>query len=134
MELAPVYCKCIAFHLVNKLHDFKGIHYLSGKFCYDDFFRKTHARLYLHLPPIDTKFSLTKMPFSASQTQLWMTSLPTLRYGTQAPPSRSVFSPMHFWIFFLVHFPHWIKNVKIVLRCGVICVNRYDFTHFKMSD
>ena len=38
-------CHDIAFHFVNKLHDFKGIHDLSGKFCYDDFFRKTHARL-----------------------------------------------------------------------------------------
>ena len=27
------------------LHDFTGMHYLSGNFCYDDFFRKTHARL-----------------------------------------------------------------------------------------
>ena len=33
------------FHFVNKMHDFKGIHDLSGIFCYDDFFRKTHARL-----------------------------------------------------------------------------------------
>ena len=32
---------CRAFYLVNKLHD------LSGNFSYDDFFRKTHARLYL---------------------------------------------------------------------------------------
>ena len=33
--------------LANKLHDFSGMHYLSGKFCYDNFFRKTHARLYV---------------------------------------------------------------------------------------
>ena len=39
-----------AFHLVNKLHDFNGMHDLSGNFCYDDFFRKTHERLYLVLP------------------------------------------------------------------------------------
>ena len=39
-------CYCRAFHLVNKLHDFNGMHDLSGNFCYDDFFRKTHARLY----------------------------------------------------------------------------------------
>ena len=25
------------FHLVNKLHDFTGMHYLGEKFCYDDF-------------------------------------------------------------------------------------------------
>ena len=31
-------CSDIAFCLVNKLHDFTGIHDLSGKFCYDDFF------------------------------------------------------------------------------------------------
>ena len=37
-------CYCRAFHLVNKLHDFNGMHDLSGNFCYDDFFRKTHAR------------------------------------------------------------------------------------------
>ena len=36
---------CRAFHLVNKLHDF-AMHDLSGNFCHDDFFRKTHARLY----------------------------------------------------------------------------------------
>ena len=40
-------CYNRAFHLVNKLHDFTGIHDLSGNFCYDDFFRKTHARLYI---------------------------------------------------------------------------------------
>ena len=38
-------CHDRAFHFVNELHDFQGIHYLSGNFCYDDFFRKTHARL-----------------------------------------------------------------------------------------
>ena len=40
-------CYNRAFHLVNKLHDFTGIHDLSGNFCYEDFFGKTHARLYL---------------------------------------------------------------------------------------
>ena len=35
-----------AFHLANKFHYFTELHYTSGKFCYDDFFRKTHARLY----------------------------------------------------------------------------------------
>ena len=39
-------CHNRAFHFVNKLHDFKGIHDLSGNFGYDDFFRKTHSRLY----------------------------------------------------------------------------------------
>ena len=39
-------CHNRAVHFVNKLHDFKGIHDLSGNFCYDDFFRKSHARLY----------------------------------------------------------------------------------------
>ena len=43
-------CYCRAFHLVNKLHDFNGMHDLSGNFCYDDFFRKSHARLYFFLP------------------------------------------------------------------------------------
>ena len=38
-----------SFHLVNKLYDFTGIHDLSGDFCHDDFFRKTHARLYMIL-------------------------------------------------------------------------------------
>ena len=26
-------CYCRAFHLVNKLHDFNGMHDLSGNFC-----------------------------------------------------------------------------------------------------
>ena len=43
-------CYCRAFHLVNKLHDFNGMHDLSGNFCYDDFFCKTHARLYYQTP------------------------------------------------------------------------------------
>ena len=38
-------CYDRAFYLVNKLHDFTGMPCLSGKFGYDDFFRKTHARL-----------------------------------------------------------------------------------------
>ena len=36
-------------YFVNKLHDFTGIYYLSGNFYYNDFFRKTHARLYTYL-------------------------------------------------------------------------------------
>ena len=41
--------KCLdrALRFVNKLHDFKGIHDLSGNFCYEDFCGKTHARMYL---------------------------------------------------------------------------------------
>ena len=39
-------CYSRAFHLVNKLHDFNGMHDLSGNFCYGDFFLKIHARLY----------------------------------------------------------------------------------------
>ena len=39
-------CYDRAFYLVNKLHDFTGMLDLSGNFCYDDFFRKSHARLY----------------------------------------------------------------------------------------
>ena len=31
-------CYCRAFHLVDKLHDFNGMHDLNGNFCYDDFF------------------------------------------------------------------------------------------------
>ena len=42
-------CYSRTFHLVNKLHDFTGIHDLSGNFYYNDFFRKTHARLYFVL-------------------------------------------------------------------------------------
>ena len=38
-------CYYRAFHLVNKLYDFTGMLDLSGNFCYDDFFRKNHARL-----------------------------------------------------------------------------------------
>ena len=34
---------------MNKLHDFTGMHYPSGNFCYNDFFCKTHARLYSQL-------------------------------------------------------------------------------------
>ena len=40
-------CYYKAFHLVNKLYDFTRKLDLSGNFCYDDFFRKSHARLYL---------------------------------------------------------------------------------------
>ena len=39
-------CYYRAFHLVNKLYDFTGMLDLSGNFCSDDFFRKSHARLY----------------------------------------------------------------------------------------
>ena len=31
---------------VNNRHDFKGMYDFRGNFLYDDFFRKTHARLY----------------------------------------------------------------------------------------
>ena len=44
-------CYDRAFHLANKMHDFTGMHYVSGKFCYDDFFRKSHARLYTDRDP-----------------------------------------------------------------------------------
>ena len=36
-----------ALYLVNNRHDFKGIHDFKGNFPYDDFSRKTHARLYM---------------------------------------------------------------------------------------
>ena len=49
MKLTGKKCYDRAFHLVNKLHDFKGIHDLRGDFCYDDCFRKSHARLYLNV-------------------------------------------------------------------------------------
>ena len=39
-------CYDKALYLVNNRHDFKGMHDLKGNFPYDDFFRKTHARLY----------------------------------------------------------------------------------------
>ena len=35
-----------ALYSVNNRHDFTGMHVLNGSFPYDDFFRKTHARLY----------------------------------------------------------------------------------------
>ena len=37
------------FNLVNKLYDFTGMLDLSGNFCYDNFFRKSHAQLYLQI-------------------------------------------------------------------------------------
>ena len=40
-------CYYRAFHLLNKLYDFNGMLDLSEKFCYDVFFRKSHAPLYL---------------------------------------------------------------------------------------
>ena len=40
-------CYDKALYLVNNRHDFKGMHDFKGNFHYDDFFRKTHARLYL---------------------------------------------------------------------------------------
>ena len=39
-------CYNKALYLVNNRHDFKGMHDFKGNFPYDDFFRKTHARLY----------------------------------------------------------------------------------------
>ena len=42
-------CYDKALYLVNNRHDFKGMHDFKGNFPYDDFFRKTHARLYLGL-------------------------------------------------------------------------------------
>ena len=44
-------CYYRAFHLVNKLYDFTGMLDLSGNFCLDDFFRKTHARHVLGVSP-----------------------------------------------------------------------------------
>ena len=38
-------CYDKALYLVNNRHDFKGMHDFKGNFPYDDFFRKTHARL-----------------------------------------------------------------------------------------
>ena len=35
------------YYLLNKLFDFIGMHDLCANFSYDDFFRKTHARLYM---------------------------------------------------------------------------------------
>ena len=42
-------CYDKALYLVNNRHDFKGMHDFKGNFPYYDFFRKTHARLYLNL-------------------------------------------------------------------------------------
>ena len=39
-------CYDKAFYLVNNRHDFKGMYDFKGNFPYDDFFRKTHARLW----------------------------------------------------------------------------------------
>ena len=41
-------CYDKALYLVNNRHDFKGMHDFKGNFPYDDFFRKTHARLYMN--------------------------------------------------------------------------------------
>ena len=40
-------CYNKALYSVNNRHDFKGMHDFKGNFPYDDFFRKTHARLYI---------------------------------------------------------------------------------------
>ena len=40
-------CYNKALYLVNNRRDFKGMHNFKGNFPYDDFFRKTHARLYM---------------------------------------------------------------------------------------
>ena len=45
-------CYNKALYLVNNRHDFKGMHDFKGNFPYDDFFRKTHARLYYVNSPI----------------------------------------------------------------------------------
>ena len=51
-------CYDRAFHLDNKLYDFTGMHYLSGKFCYDDFFSKTHARLYFEMYSLHGQYNI----------------------------------------------------------------------------
>ena len=40
-------CYDKALDLVNNRHDFKGMHDFKGSFPCDNFFRKTHARLYI---------------------------------------------------------------------------------------
>ena len=40
-------CYDKALYSVNNRHDFKGMHDFKENFTYDDFFRKTHARLYI---------------------------------------------------------------------------------------
>ena len=42
-------CYDKTLYLVDKRHDFKGMHDCKGNFPYDDFFRKTHAQLYMKL-------------------------------------------------------------------------------------
>ena len=42
-------CYNKALYSVNNRHDFKGMYDFKGNFLYDDFFRKTHARLYFLL-------------------------------------------------------------------------------------
>ena len=59
-------CQDRAFHLVNKLHDFIGIHCLSGKFCYDNFFRKTHARLYKWMQLLNRRVKTSKNIFQTN--------------------------------------------------------------------
>ena len=53
-------CYDIVFHLVNNLHDFTGMHGLRRNFCYDHFFRKTHARLYLQVLKVQYSMSVNR--------------------------------------------------------------------------
>ena len=55
-------CYDKALYLVNNRHDFKGMHDFKGNFPYDDFFRKTHARLYsvIYKKMVDISFDPLK--------------------------------------------------------------------------
>ena len=46
-------CYDKALYLVNNRHDFKGMHDFKGNLPYDDFFRKTHARLYFKIVELE---------------------------------------------------------------------------------
>merc|ERR1711988_149628 len=64
-------CYYRAFHFVNKLYDFTGMLDLSGIFCYNHFFRKSHARLYCQME-MDRKAPPTlRIPFQMSLSVKW---------------------------------------------------------------
>ena len=80
-------CNDRAFHFVNKLHDFKEIHDLSGNFCYDVFFRKTHVRLYPVIS-IEDFLCYNILVFPVSGTQTWLWELPSLMTLSTSVPDR----------------------------------------------
>ena len=54
-------------------HDFIGMHDLIGNFSYDDFFRKTHARLYWKKPKIYSTNKRLSLKLSEAREKLCFT-------------------------------------------------------------